>query len=93
MPEIWICLSNKIYLASSTYKLQGLALWICVATAEFAILDMLGRIAKKSLGELIGKIERPQVAVYQANNYRGKTAEDSVLRIKQNVEETGAKAP
>ncbi len=81
-----------IYVYKSNYKLQNLAFWVPLATAEFAILDMLGRIAGKSLGQLIGDIHHRKVAVYQANNFRGKTAEESLEGIKKQVAETQAKA-
>jgi L-alanine-DL-glutamate epimerase-like enolase superfamily enzyme len=85
-------LLEEVYVYQSNYKLQGLALWIPLATIEFAILDMLGRIAGKSIGELIGDIHHREIAVYQANNFRGKSAEESIEGIKKQVEETGAKA-
>jgi L-alanine-DL-glutamate epimerase-like enolase superfamily enzyme len=85
-------LLEEVYVFQSNYKLQSLALWIPLATIEFAILDMLGRIAGKSLGELIGEIHHPEIAVYQANNYRGKSAKESIKLIVENVEKTQAKA-
>jgi L-alanine-DL-glutamate epimerase-like enolase superfamily enzyme len=85
-------LLDEIYVHNSNYKLQNLALWIPVATIEFAILDMLGKISGKSIGELIGKIHNHKINVYQANNYRGKSAEESIQLIKKNVENTRAKA-
>ncbi len=85
-------LVDGVYIWDSNYKLQGLALWIPVATVEFAILDMLGRIARKSIGELIGTIHNKEIAVYQANNFRGTSAEESIRRIKERVQETGTRA-
>ena len=85
-------LVDDVTMFKNNYKYQGYTLWIPVATVEIAILDMLGRIAKKSIGELIGDIHNTEIAVYQANNNRGKTAEESIERIKARVEETGAKA-
>jgi len=85
-------LVDGAYIYDSNYKLQGLALWIPLATIEFAILDMLGKIANKPVYELIGKKHLDKVAVYRANNYRGKTARESIERIKHNVETSGAKA-
>lgn len=85
-------LLDDVYVHQSNYKLQSLALWVPLATIEFAILDLLGKIAQKSIGELIGKIHNPKIAVYQANNYRGKSAEESIELIKKHVEETKAKA-
>lgn len=88
----WEKLLDEVYVYQSNYKLQSLALWVPLATIEFAILDMLGRIAGKSMGELIGRIYNPKIAVYQANNFRGKSAEVSVEGIKKQVEETQAQA-
>lgn len=85
-------LLEEVYVYKSNYKVQNLALWVPMATIEFAILDMLGKIAKKSIGQLVGDIHNPKVAVYRANNYRGKSAEESIERIKKNVEESNAKA-
>jgi L-alanine-DL-glutamate epimerase-like enolase superfamily enzyme len=85
-------LLNEVYVYKSNYKVQNLALWVPLATIEFAILDLLGRMAGKSIGELIGKIHNPKVAVYRANNYRGKTALESIEGIKQDVEEAQARA-
>ena len=36
-----------------------MALGVPLATIEFAILDMMGRIAGKPLGQLIGDIHQP----------------------------------
>jgi L-alanine-DL-glutamate epimerase-like enolase superfamily enzyme len=83
---------EEVYVYQSNYKLQSLALWVPLATIEFAILDMLGKIVNKPTGELIGEIHNPFVSVYQANNFRGKGAEQSVEMMKKNVSETNAKA-
>ncbi len=88
----WEDLLEEVYVYQSNYKLQSLALWVPLATIEFAVLDMLGKIAGKSIGELIGEIHHPEIAVYQANNYRGKSAEESITLIQEEVRETGAKA-
>ena len=85
----WI---EGVFMYKNNYKYQGYALWIPVATVEMAILDMLGRIANKSMGELIGDIHNTEIAIYQANNNRGKSAEESIERIKALQAETGAKA-
>lgn len=85
-------LLEGVYVHGSNYKLQNLALWVPLATIEFALLDLLGKKAGKSIGELIGKIHNPKIAVYQANNYRGKSAEESIEGIIKDVEETKAKA-
>ena len=85
-------LVDQVYLHQSNYKLQGLALWIPLATVEFAILDMLGKIAGMSIGQLLGGIHHKQIAIYQANNYRGLSAEESVQRIERAVKQSSAQA-
>ncbi|WP_169977226.1 mandelate racemase/muconate lactonizing enzyme family protein [Tautonia rosea] len=77
---------------SSNYKYQGLALWVCVAAAEFAILDLLGKCTGKSIGDLLGGARRRDIAVYQASGNRGNTPEQEVDHLKQLVAESGAKA-
>lgn len=85
-------LLEEVYVYKSNYKMQNLALWVPLATIEFAILDMLGRIAGKSIGQLIGEIHNPKIAVYQANGERGITAEVTVEHLLKEVGETKAKA-
>ena len=85
-------LVDEVYVHQSNYKLQGLALWIPLATVEFAILDLLGKIAGRSMGQLLGEIHHPQVAIYQANNFRGLSAEESIRRIERSVKQSAAQA-
>ena len=63
-----------------------------LATIEFAILDLLGHITGSSIGELVGNIHNPKIAVYQANGDRGITPEETIDRIKKQLEESKAKA-
>ena len=85
-------LMEDVTMHKNIYKYQGYPIWIPVATVEMAILDMLGKIAEKSMGELIGDIERTEIAIYQANNNRGLSAEESLAKIQALRESTGAKA-
>ncbi len=85
-------LLEEVYVYRSNYKLQSLALWVPLATIEFAILDLLGHIAGVPMGQLIGETHHPKIAVYQANNHRGKSAEESLEALVKNAEESGAKA-
>jgi len=85
-------LLEGVYVYQSNYKLQNLALWVPLATVEFAILDMLGQISGKSIGELIGTIYNREIAVYQANGDRGISAEKTIERMLEEVEESNAKA-
>jgi len=81
-----------VYRHQDNYKLQGLALWCPVAWVEFALLDMLGRIAGKSLGELMGGVVRRHVPFYAASGRRDTTPEQEVDYLLRLVAETGAKA-
>ena len=85
-------LIEQAYVYESNYKMQNLALWVPMATIEFAILDMLGQISGKSMGHLIGEIHNPKVAVYQANGERGITAELTIEHLIKEVGESKAKA-
>jgi L-alanine-DL-glutamate epimerase-like enolase superfamily enzyme len=76
-------LLEKVYIYQLNFRLSGLALGIPLATIEFAILDMLGHVANKSMGRLIGEIHHPRVAVYQATEYREKPVEESLALIKR----------
>lgn len=88
----WEALLDEVYVFKSNYKLQNLALWVPLATLEFAVLDLLGKIANKPMGALIGDTHHPEIAVYQANNFRGRSAEKSIEGIMRQVNETDAKA-
>ena len=85
-------LVEGVFMYKNNYKYQGYTLWIPVATVEMAILDMLGRIAQKSMGQLIGDLHNSEIAIYRANNNRGKSAEESIDRIQELQAETNAKA-
>jgi L-alanine-DL-glutamate epimerase-like enolase superfamily enzyme len=76
---------ERILFFSLNFRLNGIALGIPLATAEFAILDMLGKIAGKSMGQLIGEIYNPEVAFYVATEFRELPLEDHFARIKEAV--------
>lgn len=85
-------LIEKVYIYKLNFRLNGMALGVPLATIEFAILDMMGRIAGKPIGQLIGEIHHQEVAVYQATEYREKSVEESMELIKRDVAEYNAKA-
>lgn len=85
-------LVEKVYIYNLNFRLSGMALGVPLATIEFAILDMMGKIAQKSMGQLIGELRHPDVAVYQATEYREKPVEESMELIKRDVAEYNAKA-
>ncbi|MGQ9633759.1 MAG: mandelate racemase/muconate lactonizing enzyme family protein [Bryobacteraceae bacterium] len=78
---------EKVYIYNFNFRLNGMALGLPLATIEFAILDMLGRIAGKPVGELIGEIHNPEVAVYIATEWRERPVEESIELIKKAVAE------
>ena len=82
----------ELYRHEDNYKYQGLALWVCVAAAEFAVLDLLGKVAGRSVGELLGGVQRREIAVYRASGNRGNTPEAEVESLQKIVAESGAKA-
>jgi L-alanine-DL-glutamate epimerase-like enolase superfamily enzyme len=85
-------LLEKVFVYRFNFRLSGMAIGIPLATIEFAILDMLGRIANKSMGQLIGEIHHPRVPVYQATEYREKPVEESLELIKRDVAEYNTNA-
>ncbi len=85
-------LLEEVYVYQSNYKFQSLALWVPVATIEFAILDMLGRIANKSLGQLIGDIHHTEVTFYQANSERDISGEEVLKHLQQELAASKTKA-
>jgi len=83
---------EKVYIYKLNFRLNGMALGVPLATIELAILDMMGHIAGKSIGQLIGEIHNPKVSVYQATEYREKPVAESMELITRDVNEYNAKA-
>lgn len=82
----------ELYRWKSNYKMYGLAFWSAQAWAEFAILDLLGRIANKSFGELLGGVVRREVPFYVASGRRDTTPQQEVEYLQKLVAQSGAKA-
>lgn len=85
-------LVDGVYLANSNYKWQGLPFWVPVASLEFAVLDLLGQIAGKPLGDLVGTVANRQIAVYRASGNRGNSPQEEIAFLQRLAGETGAKA-
>ncbi len=83
---------ERVYVYKLNFRLSGLALGAPLATLELAVLDMMGRIAGKSIGQLIGEIQHPEIEVYQATEYRDKPVEESMELITRDVNENNAGA-
>ena len=83
---------ERVYIYKLNFRLSGLALGAPLATLELAVLDMMGRIAGKPIGQLIGEIHHPEIEVYQATEYRDKPVEESMELITRDVNRNNAKA-
>lgn len=81
-----------VYRHSSNYKLLGQALWCPVAWVEMAILDLLGRVAGKSIADLMGGAVRESAPFYVASGRRDSTPEEEVEYLQSLLDETGGKA-
>jgi L-alanine-DL-glutamate epimerase-like enolase superfamily enzyme len=87
----WLIPESTVY--ANNYKAQGLAIWVPIATIEFALLDMFGKMAKLPIGMLISdKIYNKSISVYQANGERGISAEETIEHLKRDVAISKAKA-
>lgn len=80
-------LLEKVYIYGFNFRFNGIALGLPLATIEFAILDMLGRMVQKPVGELIGEVHNREVGVYMATEWREKPVEESIKLIQGAVAE------
>lgn len=79
-------LIDGVYVYKSNYKFANLALWCCVAWVEFSVLDMLGKMEGKPVGELLGGVVNHDIAVYRASGNRHTTPQEEVEILKKHVE-------
>jgi L-alanine-DL-glutamate epimerase-like enolase superfamily enzyme len=82
-------LIDEVYVAS--YKMAGLPFWCPVAYVEQSVLDLLGKVSGKSVGELLGGVVRKEIPVYLSGSARNTTAEEEVDIYLRGIEETGCK--
>lgn len=76
-------------------KRQGIPLNVQVAVIEFAILDMLGVIADKPAGQLLGEVKQTGVPIYLGHwlwEFRNKKPEESLALMYDDFVKTKAKA-
>ena len=78
-------LLDKILMYNLNFRLNGFTLGIPLATIEFAILDMLGKISGKPVAQLIGEIHNPEIGLYMATEFRELPLEEHFARIKDEV--------
>jgi L-alanine-DL-glutamate epimerase-like enolase superfamily enzyme len=82
----------ETYRHGDNYKLYGIALWSPLAWVEMAVLDMLGRVQEKSIGQLFGDVRRKDIAVYVASGRRDTTPQQEIEYSQSLVEKSRAKA-
>jgi L-alanine-DL-glutamate epimerase-like enolase superfamily enzyme len=86
-------LLEEVTVYESNYKATGLAIFVPMATLEFAILDMFGKMVNRPIGLLISdKIYNPKINVYQANGERYISAEETIEHLQRDVAISKAKA-
>ncbi len=85
-------LIDGVYVHASNYKLSSPALWCPVAWIEFSVLDMLGRIAGRHVGELFGPRLRDSVSMYYASGNRNTTPQQEVEVLRGLIEKAGTRA-
>jgi L-alanine-DL-glutamate epimerase-like enolase superfamily enzyme len=78
---------DKVYNYQFNFRYNGISLGIPLATIEFAILDMLGKIAGIPMGQLIGDLNNKEVGVYCATEFREKPLEEHQALIRKAVAE------
>ncbi|MCU0362743.1 MAG: mandelate racemase/muconate lactonizing enzyme family protein [Bacteroidales bacterium] len=83
---------EKVYNFQFNFRYNGIALGIPLATIEFAILDMMGRIAGLPMGQLIGDLHNTEVGVYCATEFRELPLEEHFAKIDEAVAEYDFKA-
>jgi len=85
-------LVDGVFLSGSNYKMQGQLFWVPLAAAEFAILDLLGKVAECSAADLLGGQRRGKIDLYIANNHRSREPRESLRRIIKSVASIDARA-
>lgn len=83
---------EKVFIYRFNFRYNGISLGLPLATLEFAVLDLLGRIARRPLGRLVGEIHHPEVPIYVATEWRERPLEESLELIKGAVAQYDAKA-
>lgn len=83
---------EALWVHDSTYKWQGLPLWVNVAACELAILDLIGKKTGQPVHALLGDKVRDRIGLYYANGDRNHSAQWVVDKLKADVAESGARA-
>lgn len=83
---------EKVFDYQFNFRYGGIALGIPLATIEFAILDMMGKIAGLPMGQLVGDLHNEKVGIYVATEFRERPLQEHFEKIKETVAAYDAKA-
>jgi L-alanine-DL-glutamate epimerase-like enolase superfamily enzyme len=81
-----------VYRHASNYKMQGIALWVCVAAIEISLLELLSQVAERPVADFFGGAKRRDIPVYFASGNRGNKPEAEVEYLQKLVADSGVKA-
>jgi len=81
-----------VYRRDSNYKLQGLALWVCVAAVEMGLLELLSHAGSTPLAALFGGALKREIGVYFASGNRGNEPQAEIAYLQGLVADSGAQA-
>jgi L-alanine-DL-glutamate epimerase-like enolase superfamily enzyme len=81
-----------VYRHASNYKMQGVALWVCVAAVEMALLELMAQVAERPVADFFGGAVRRDIPVYYASGNRGNKPEAEVEYLQKLVADSGVKA-
>jgi L-alanine-DL-glutamate epimerase-like enolase superfamily enzyme len=83
---------EKVFDFHFNFRYGGIPMGIPLATIEFAILDMMGKIAGLPMGQLVGDLHNEKVGVYVATEFRERPLEEHFEKILETVAAYDAKA-
>ncbi|MDR2912397.1 MAG: mandelate racemase/muconate lactonizing enzyme family protein [Alistipes sp.] len=81
-----------IFMYRLNFRLNGMAIGLPLATIEFAIIDMMGKISGKSAADLIGGMRNPEIGLYYATELRQLPLDEHFRRIQEEVSEFDVRA-
>lgn len=84
-------LADNAYRLNSNYKYAGMPLWNCIGSVEIAVWDLLGRVAKKPVYDLLGTPVRKEYDVYISDFNRAGEPAHIAEQLQSKLQATGAK--
>lgn len=84
-------LTDNAYRLNSNYKYAGMSLWNCIGSVEIAVWDLLGRVARKPVYELLGTQQRTDYDVYISDFSRDGDPSKIADQLHAKLKSTGAK--